>query len=106
MESKLPAGTLERLWSDPSNWRGAVYSCKADPRLIVPKSRKALGWTLNIAHGSSWLLLVALILGATIPSLIFIALRMVGSLAWGAFLVGYIAIIYIGSSKLSSTKRF
>jgi len=30
-----------------------VYYCKADPRVIVPKHLKWMGWTINFAHPSA-----------------------------------------------------
>jgi uncharacterized membrane protein len=42
---------LEILWKDKNNWRwGAIYHCKNDPRLVVPKRVKWTGWTLNFAY--------------------------------------------------------
>jgi len=42
---------LEILWRDKDNWRwGAIYHCKNDPRLVVPKRVKWTGWTLNFAY--------------------------------------------------------
>ncbi len=55
---------LEREWRDESNWRGGLlgfYVAPRDPRLIVPKRWLRLGWTFNLAHRASWLLLAALI---------------------------------------------
>ena len=66
MSAKLPHGTLEKLWSDPAHWRGlGIYSCKEDPRILVPKRRKWAGWTLNFAHPGAW---VHLILGIGVTS--------------------------------------
>lgn len=40
-----------------SSWRFIVfYFDKDDPRIWVPKRTK-LGWTLNLAHNASWLVL-------------------------------------------------
>ena len=40
-----------------SPWRLAVfYFDENDPRIWVPK-RTNLGWTLNLAHNASWLIL-------------------------------------------------
>jgi uncharacterized membrane protein len=40
-----------------SPWRFAVFYFDAkDPRIWVPK-RTNLGWTLNLAHNASWLVL-------------------------------------------------
>jgi hypothetical protein len=50
---------LERLWSDPGNWRGGiVYCCPEDPRIIVPKQAKWTGYTMNFSHRRAyWALL-------------------------------------------------
>jgi hypothetical protein len=50
MGAKLPRGTLERLWRDPDNWRGLSYVCEEDPRVVVPKRSRIMGWTINWAH--------------------------------------------------------
>ena len=56
MSAKLPPGTLEKLWSDPANWRlNAIYICKADPRYLVPKPIRWTGWTVNFAHTGAWI---------------------------------------------------
>jgi len=42
---------LEKLWADKDNWLwGAIYYCKNDPRLVVPKPIKWTGWTMNFAY--------------------------------------------------------
>jgi hypothetical protein len=56
---------IEALWKDPSNYKWGVYYCKADPRVIVPKRWKWMGWTINAARPGAIpvvLLLVALCL--------------------------------------------
>ena len=40
---------LEACWKDPQNRKWGVYYCKADPRVIVPKRLKGLGWTIKFA---------------------------------------------------------
>jgi len=59
----------DHLWRDPrywkSNWR---YRCAADRRIVVPK-RNGSGWTLNLAHRSTYLLAAAVVLGAIAPTL-------------------------------------
>jgi uncharacterized membrane protein len=50
MGARLPRGTLERLWRDPENWRGLLYVCEQDPRVVVPKRNPIMGWTINWAH--------------------------------------------------------
>lgn len=44
---------LEACWNDPGNWKWGVYCCKADPRAIVPKRVKWMGWTVNVARPSA-----------------------------------------------------
>jgi hypothetical protein len=40
---------LERLWAEPRNW-GWVYRCALDPRVIVPRRRRWMGWTIDFAN--------------------------------------------------------
>src|SRR6266480_1949454 len=80
MNTKLPAGTLDKLWADPNNWRdGIIYVCKDDPRLIVPKKPKWGGWTLNFAHASAWLALLICILSIIVPTVWFVQARVIGA---------------------------
>lgn len=44
---------IEACWRDPKNRRWGVYYCKADPRAIVPKRYKWMGWTINAARPSA-----------------------------------------------------
>ena len=41
---------IEHCWKKSRHWKWGVYYCKADPRVIVPKRIKWLGWTVNFAH--------------------------------------------------------
>ncbi|MCX6922347.1 MAG: DUF5808 domain-containing protein [Verrucomicrobia bacterium] len=56
---------IEACWRDPRNRKwGLFYCCKADPRVIVPKRPKWMGWTVNVAHPRAipiTLLLIALL---------------------------------------------
>jgi hypothetical protein len=59
MNAKLPRGTLEKLWSDPANWRiNSIYVCKDDPRYLVPKRVRWAGWTVNFARKGAWIYFV------------------------------------------------
>jgi hypothetical protein len=53
---------LELLWNDPRHWKWGVYYCKEDPRAIVPKRWKWMGWTINAARPSAIPVLLLLIL--------------------------------------------
>lgn len=45
---------------NPLNYKwGIFYFNRDDSRLIVPKKLRHLGWTLNFAHKTSYLLLIA-----------------------------------------------
>ena len=108
MNTKLPTGTLERLWADDSHWRAcSIYSCKDDPRLVVPKRNgKWGGWTMNIAHRSAWLLLAATIVAATIPAALLAVTQTWDVWVWLAYVVIVAASACILSVILASPKRY
>ena len=57
---------IEACWRDPHNRKWGVYYCKADPRVIVPKHPKWMGWTVNAARPSAIpvvLLLLTVLIG-------------------------------------------
>jgi hypothetical protein len=64
---------IENCWKDPHNRKwGVFYYCKADPRVIVPKRLKWMGWTVNVARPSaipvSLLLIAILVVPVSIES--------------------------------------
>lgn len=67
---------LNRLWLDEKHWKFfyAVYYCKADPRLVVPKPNfagtpnKWLGTTWNLAHRMVYLVISFFVLLALGPT--------------------------------------
>jgi len=55
--------THAQLHADPANWKwGIFYFCRQDPRIIVPKRIRGLGWTINFARPSALLWVTAMIL--------------------------------------------
>ena len=58
---------LNQLWSDPENYRGRVYNCPDDPRVVVPKLKPGTGWTLNFAHSRAWCVLASMPLAVLLP---------------------------------------
>jgi hypothetical protein len=45
---------IEACWRDPKNYKwGLIYYCRADPRAIVPRRYKWMGWTVNFARPSA-----------------------------------------------------
>ncbi len=68
------SGTYDEYWNDDKNWHMGVYSCREDPRVIVPKRPKWAGMTLNFAHRkAAWSLLVTTLLIALLPTIIAFA---------------------------------
>ena len=64
---------IEACWNDPHNWKWHVYYCKADPRVIVPRRLKWMGWTMNFARPSAIPLIGLGVVLATVPFRIMIA---------------------------------
>jgi hypothetical protein len=65
---------LDRLWSDPAHWTSlGAYRCAADPRLMVLK-RYGVGYTINVAHRRSWLILGALLTVVIVPIVVQLSL--------------------------------
>lgn len=58
---------IEQLWADPENHRWGIYYCKADPRVIVPKRLKWMGWTVNFARPSAVPVLLGFVALAVAP---------------------------------------
>lgn len=66
---------IEACWKGPKNRKwGPLYYCKADPRVIVPKRPKWMGWTANFAHPAAIPVTALLIALVGAPPWIAIAL--------------------------------
>ncbi|HUR00696.1 MAG TPA: DUF5808 domain-containing protein [Gemmatimonadaceae bacterium] len=71
MKSSIPRSELDRLWSDPANWTSlGTYRCEADPRTWVLKRSPGIGYTINVAHGRSWLGLLGVVVLAVAPTVV------------------------------------
>lgn len=96
---------IEACWKDPNNYKCGVYCCKADPRVIVPRRFKWMGWTINFARPSAIPVLLGLVALIGIPLAIVrasgggIAVRCLT----GAASIGAVCLL---SAYLSSTKRW
>lgn len=64
---------LDRLWARPVNWT-LVYRCAEDPRVIVPRRRRWMGWTVNFARPQAWLVVVLCVVIAVGPFLVSVAM--------------------------------
>ena len=65
---------LDSLWRDRRHWTTGVYRCLADPRVVVPKRIRWMGWTINFAHPWAWPTLWLSLLIAVGPVLTMLAL--------------------------------
>ena len=88
---------LETLWRDKDNWLwGAIYYCKKDPRLVVPKRLKWTDWTMNFAY--PWwaiVLIIFIIFAASLPFIIEFKLN-VATPAVICITLAVIALLIIG----------
>ena len=63
---------LERMRNDPENYKwGIFYFNTGDPRSILPKRNKLLGWTVNFASPYSYLILIGIIAFAILMDTLF-----------------------------------
>ena len=103
---KFTAEQLEAFWRDPANWRGGLYRCAADPRVIVPKRVKSTGWTINFAHRSAWsvLLVICVLMGGPFALLAFSGLT--DPWAWYGLVLADIAVVCVVCWYFASPKRY
>ena len=96
---------LEDCWKDPQNRRWGVYCCKSDPRVIVPKRLKWVGWTINFARPSAipvvLLTLAILLVPVTIAKALY-----GGNAVVLLTLLTSIAVVCLLCAYLSSSKRW
>lgn len=58
---------IETCRKDPRNRKWGFYYCKADPRVIVPRGVRWMGWTVNAARPSAIPVLLLLIALVVVP---------------------------------------
>ena len=59
---------LDDLRNDPDNRKSGVYYCKEDPRVIVPRHWKGMGWTINAARPSAIPVLLFMFILVVVPA--------------------------------------
>ncbi len=96
---------IEACWNDPRNRKGGVYFCKADPRVIVPRHRKWMGWTINFARPTAFPVLLGMIALLVLPANI-VRVSGGGTIASSITGIASIAVVCLLSAYLSSTKRW
>lgn len=95
---------IENCWKDPGNYKWGLYFCKSDPRVIVPRRWKWMGWTLNFARPSAIPVLVCVLALIAVPAAIVNA-HGGGTTTTVLTGVASIAIVCLLSAYLSSLKR-
>jgi hypothetical protein len=95
----------EACWNDPHDQKWGVYHCKADPRVIVPKRLKWMGWTINAARPSAIpvMLLMLVILAFPVPSSGFLG---GGNRGFLVAVAASVAVVGLLCAYLSSSKRW
>jgi hypothetical protein len=96
---------LETLWRDKNNWLwGAIYYCKKDPRLVVPKRVKWTGWTMNFAYPWRAIgLIIFIILAASLPFIIELRLN-IATPAVICVTLAVVAVLIIGLCAYLSSR--
>ena len=96
---------IEECWKDPRNRRWGVYHCKTDPRVIVPKHAKWMGWTVNVAHPGAIPVVLFLVSCIAVPIIIERFLEAGRGVVLLTFAVSF-AVICLLCVYLSSTSRY
>jgi len=96
---------LEKLWGDKNNWLGfAIYYCKNDPRLVVPKRIKWTGWTMNFAYPWRAIgLIIFIIFAASLPFIIELKLNVATPIVT-CITLAVVAVLIIGLLAYLSSK--
>jgi len=106
MKPGIDPKILEALWKSPQNWKWGVYFCKEDPRVIVPKRQKWMGWTINFARPSAWPTLFALILFVALPPGWMAARGLANTPFWFGVLTADVLVLCLICWYLASKKRY
>jgi len=96
---------IEANWRDPHNRKWGVYFSKADPRVIVPRHRKWMGWTLNFARPSAIPVLFCIFVLLVVP-VAMVRANGGGTVASFFAVTAGVLIASLLSAYLASTKRW
>jgi hypothetical protein len=96
---------IEASWKDRQNYKWGIYYSKADPRIIVPKRWKWMGWTINFARPGAIPALLGIMALIVLPVTI---VRATGGGTAAIYLTGVASILFVCllSAYLSSSKRW
>ena len=96
---------IETCWKDPDNRKWGVYYSRLDPRVVVPRHKKWMGWTLNFARPSA----IPVLLGmAALLALPFAIVRASGggTVVSSLTIAVSIVVVCLLSAYSSSSKRW
>ena len=93
----------DRVWADPRNWN-IVYRCASDPRVIVPRRRRWMGWTVNYAHPLAWPVSLGCVAIVVAPVLILLRLGIYSGPLLLAVVAGIVAIL-VGLAHWEASRR-
>jgi hypothetical protein len=96
---------IEACWNDPQSYKCGVYYCRTDPRVIVPRRFKWMGWTINFARPSAIPVLLGMIALLVLPIWIVRARGNSDVVSYFTFAASIVAVCLL-SAYLSSTKRW
>jgi Family of unknown function (DUF5808) len=96
---------LEACRNDPHNQKWGAYHCKADPRVIVPKRLKWMGWAINAARPSAIPVMLLMLAILAVPGAIVTALDG-GNRGFLVAVAASVAVVCLLCAFLSSSKRW
>jgi hypothetical protein len=99
----MTPGEIESCWK--AHNRKFAYYCKEDPRVIVPRRRRWMGWTINFARPSAIPMLLFIVALLVVPAEIATA-KGAGTAVIHLTMVVSILVVCLLSAYLSSTKRW
>jgi hypothetical protein len=68
MKTSKTSAQIQECWKSCDNWYfGFFYFAPEDPRIIVPKRIRTLGWTLNLARAWALPMLALLVTFCLLP---------------------------------------
>jgi hypothetical protein len=96
---------MDNCWKDPRNRKWGFYHCPADPRIIVPKRWKWMGWTINAARPGAVPVLLLMLALVAVP-LAVVRANGGGTVAGDFTVAASIMVVCLLSAYLSSSKRW
>lgn len=62
----------DRMRNDPENYKWGIFYFNAkDPRVVLPKRNRLMGWTVNFASPYSYLIISGIVIFAILMDILF-----------------------------------